>query len=119
MVRASADGMAIVAVSFQDALFGRPPKLRKSAAQINQDAMDERLGRRVVHNARLPKSMADKVPADWTARQYWYEKKEKRVWVFAHPIHGEYKSIAMMTLMICQLESEALLDEMALDMATR
>ena len=66
MVRASADGMAIVAVSFQDALFGRPPKLRKSAAQINQDAMDERLGRRVFHNARLPKSMADQVPADWT-----------------------------------------------------
>jgi hypothetical protein len=38
MVRATADGMAIVAVSFQDALFGRPPKLRKSAAQISQDA---------------------------------------------------------------------------------
>ena len=117
MVRASADGMAIVAVSFQDALFGRPPKLRKSAAQINQDAMDERLGRRVFHNARLPKSMADQVPADWTARQYWYEKLEKRVWVFAHPIHGEYKSIAMMTLKICQLELVALGNDMALDMA--
>lgn len=82
----------------------------------------ERLGRRVVHNARLPNSMADQVPADWTARQYWYEKKEKRVWVFAHPIHGEYRSIEMMTLKICHLESVALLEhcnDMALDMATR
>ena len=87
------DDEALLGGGFKKPPPSKGPKITSAFAENSESK--QKVDRRVVPNARLPKSLADQLPEDWTARQYSYDKEKDRVWIFSHPIHGEYRSLEL------------------------
>ena len=85
------DDEALLGGGFKKPPPSKGPKITSAFAENSESK--QKVDRQLVPNARLTKSLADQLPDDWTARQYSYDKEKDRVWIFSHPIHGEYRSL--------------------------